>query len=97
MAKQEQKPKEVLPLTPVPPASPLAIAPLDNEVQNNSLAPHRCVKCDRLLFKGSIGEGGIVEAKCGKCGTVNKFTVDIQNPQNFQERMYVRRRYNQGH
>lgn len=59
--------------------------------------PHRCSKCNRLLFKGEIGPGGIVEVKCGKCGTVNEFTIDVNNPLNFQDKIYINRRYRHSH
>lgn len=57
--------------------------------------PHRCTECNRLLFKGKVGEGGIVEVKCGKCGTLNTFRVhDIS--ENFQDRIYKNRAHRFG-
>lgn len=57
--------------------------------------PHRCDNCNRLLFKGEIGEGGIVQVKCGKCGTVNTFKINMIS-ENFQDRIYKNRQYRYG-
>lgn len=54
--------------------------------------PHRCKKCSKLFFKGSVGEDGRVTVKCGRCGTVNVFTIHT-DPQNFQDKIYINRRY----
>lgn len=52
--------------------------------------PHRCEECNRLMFKGEVGDGGIVQIKCGKCGTMNTFRVHTI-AENFQDRVYHNR------
>lgn len=58
----------------------------NNQVSNK---PHRCVGCNRLLFKGEIGTDGVVNVKCGRCGTMNEFTPNLDEPKNFQDRVYL--------
>lgn len=33
----------------------------------------RCVGCNKLFAKGEIGEGGVLELKCPRCKTINRF------------------------
>lgn len=61
------------------------------EVKTNGVigeTPHRCTNCDRLLFKGVVGENGKVSIKC-KCGTMNTFKVHhLHDPNvNFQDKI----------
>lgn len=62
--------------------------------------PHRCDGCNRLLFTGNVVtekiEGSevsidVVSVKCGRCGTMNRFRIHADNPQNFQDKMYLNR------
>lgn len=54
--------------------------------------PHRCPVCGKLLFRGAIGENGVVNIKC-RCGTMNTFKVHDKNDPmvNFQDKIYHNR------
>lgn len=42
----------------------------------------RCPKCDKLLAR-DLGEGGYLEIKCPRCGTVLEVRLDIEGHQTF--------------
>lgn len=65
------------------------------DMTNIPETPHRCEECNRLLFKGEVGVGGIVEVKCGKCGTLNTFRVHMI-AENFQDHVYKNRAHRYG-
>lgn len=56
--------------------------------------PHRCVGCNRLLFKGAVGLDGTVSVKCGRCHTMNVFKANIQTPENFQDKIIANKIHN---
>lgn len=70
----------------------------DTRDEKKVIAPaktYRCGNCHRLLFKGILGDDGVVSCKCGKCGALNVFKVN-EIPINFQDRMYRNRKHNKG-
>lgn len=52
----------------------------DNEKPKIHKYDYRHRKCNRLLFRGYLAPGSIIQIRCPKCGGMVAYKSDIDNP-----------------
>lgn len=52
----------------------------DNERPKIHKYDYRHRKCNRLLFRGYLSPGSIIQIRCPKCGGMVAYKSDIDNP-----------------